>query len=587
MRFLLIIFKIVTLYSPLKIFFPVSAARVLPAGLAYGVWNVVRPRQDPHGRGAPDPARGRGLPVRPHLGADRVGAGTEVTGGGSTRRATLVLALLAVLPVVAHAPRWWEDRLLGPGDGAVLHFPCCGRRPSRPAAGELPVVEPGHLLGHAAPRGLSAPGALYPPMLALSRPRRPSSPSSSSCSAPWPRRASSPSSTCAGSERAPSGPTSAGCAFASAPTSSATSATRPPSSAAPLLPLLLLAAESHVDREAWPRRPGFRGPRAAARWRDRPRPRGPAAPSSLGRLLVAHLFPHGRADRASLASLLAVAPGLLLAAPQLLPTFSPCAKPGRAGHRPRPPDASPPLPGLTGLVLRYVSHTPAPALALAALPLAVHRDAAAGPAVAAAFSVLGLQWGRGPLAAPGALALVFDFDLAAPRRPLAVRPVARRDASRAGRGFAPTSSSPRSPRRRLSPWRPPSSGRCPSPSPGRWAFSPSPSSSTLPCLLARTGARGRALAASAHGVVPAAAPGTRGLGRAPRREPLERRTREARGRAMGRSATTACSPSCATGPVPPSSIWASGTALRSPDDSTANGYDPLVARRTSRVLPTE
>jgi glycosyltransferase involved in cell wall biosynthesis len=38
-RFLLIIFKIVTLYSPLKIFFPVSAASLL-LGLAYGIWNV-------------------------------------------------------------------------------------------------------------------------------------------------------------------------------------------------------------------------------------------------------------------------------------------------------------------------------------------------------------------------------------------------------------------------------------------------------------------------------------------------------------------------------------------------------------------
>jgi glycosyltransferase involved in cell wall biosynthesis len=39
LRFLLIIFKIVTLYSPLKIFFPLSAAALL-MGLAYGLWNV-------------------------------------------------------------------------------------------------------------------------------------------------------------------------------------------------------------------------------------------------------------------------------------------------------------------------------------------------------------------------------------------------------------------------------------------------------------------------------------------------------------------------------------------------------------------
>ncbi len=37
--FLLIIFKIVTLYSPLKVFFPISAVSFL-LGLAYGLWNV-------------------------------------------------------------------------------------------------------------------------------------------------------------------------------------------------------------------------------------------------------------------------------------------------------------------------------------------------------------------------------------------------------------------------------------------------------------------------------------------------------------------------------------------------------------------
>ena len=38
-RFVLIIFKIVTLYSPLKVFFPVAAA-AFALGAAYGAWNV-------------------------------------------------------------------------------------------------------------------------------------------------------------------------------------------------------------------------------------------------------------------------------------------------------------------------------------------------------------------------------------------------------------------------------------------------------------------------------------------------------------------------------------------------------------------
>ena len=40
MRFVLIILKIVTLYSPLKVFFPISAVSFL-LGVVYGVWNVV------------------------------------------------------------------------------------------------------------------------------------------------------------------------------------------------------------------------------------------------------------------------------------------------------------------------------------------------------------------------------------------------------------------------------------------------------------------------------------------------------------------------------------------------------------------
>jgi glycosyltransferase involved in cell wall biosynthesis len=39
LRFLLIIFKVVTLYSPLRVFFPVAAA-ALATGVAYGTWNV-------------------------------------------------------------------------------------------------------------------------------------------------------------------------------------------------------------------------------------------------------------------------------------------------------------------------------------------------------------------------------------------------------------------------------------------------------------------------------------------------------------------------------------------------------------------
>jgi glycosyltransferase involved in cell wall biosynthesis len=47
-KFFLIIFKIVTLYNPLKIFFPLSAASFV-LGAAYGVWNVVAKGKIPMG----------------------------------------------------------------------------------------------------------------------------------------------------------------------------------------------------------------------------------------------------------------------------------------------------------------------------------------------------------------------------------------------------------------------------------------------------------------------------------------------------------------------------------------------------------
>ena len=47
-RFLLIILKIVTLYSPLKVFFPVAASSFV-LGIAYGIWNVVEHGKIPMG----------------------------------------------------------------------------------------------------------------------------------------------------------------------------------------------------------------------------------------------------------------------------------------------------------------------------------------------------------------------------------------------------------------------------------------------------------------------------------------------------------------------------------------------------------
>jgi glycosyltransferase involved in cell wall biosynthesis len=47
-KFLMIIFKIVTIFSPLRIFLPISAA-ALALGVGYGIWNVVMDARIPNG----------------------------------------------------------------------------------------------------------------------------------------------------------------------------------------------------------------------------------------------------------------------------------------------------------------------------------------------------------------------------------------------------------------------------------------------------------------------------------------------------------------------------------------------------------
>ena len=87
----------------------------------------------------------------------------------------------------------------------------------------------------------------------------------------------------------------------------------------------------------------------------------------LGRVLLARAHAGSDPGQARGQAIFAVACGVLLAAPQLVPTALAFrdAGTGTTGLA----EAAPALPGLAGLLVRYVSHTPAPALALAALPL--------------------------------------------------------------------------------------------------------------------------------------------------------------------------------------------------------------------------
>src|SRR6185295_11276436 len=119
------------------------------------------PRQDPDGRGAAHPALGRRLPLRAHLRADRGGTGPEV-------RSRLVLALLAVLPVLALLPALSDGRLVSPGDGAFLHYPMRAAAWSALRHGELPAWNPAVFSGAPLLAAYRA-GALYPPMLLLAQ----------------------------------------------------------------------------------------------------------------------------------------------------------------------------------------------------------------------------------------------------------------------------------------------------------------------------------------------------------------------------------------------------------------------------------
>lgn len=321
------------------------------------------------------------------------------------RRDLVLLALLAALPVIAHAPAWWEVRLLGPGDGAALHFPLRAAVWEAWRHGELPSWNHGIFLG--APLLPSyRPGALHPLMAALAAlPPFAAFQAlvllSLSLSAVlaflYVRRL--------GGERL--GAYVAGLCFSLGPYLVGHLSDTATLVAAPMLLLVLLALESHLNRGSWRRAAGLS--LAVALWLLAGSPEAVRAGGALvlGRLLVGFFVRSTRGPKPATTALALLA-GLLLAAPQVLPTLLAAREAGRSltGFA----DTGGELPGATGLVLRYTSHTPAPALALAALPLIFSQPPVRALGGGLLIS-LALQWGRGPLSAPGGLALVFDLTL--------------------------------------------------------------------------------------------------------------------------------------------------------------------------------
>ena len=68
-KFLVIILKIVTLFSPLRIFLPISLASFV-LGAGYGLWTVGHAVEDPERRRAADSVRRRGVPRGPRVRTD-------------------------------------------------------------------------------------------------------------------------------------------------------------------------------------------------------------------------------------------------------------------------------------------------------------------------------------------------------------------------------------------------------------------------------------------------------------------------------------------------------------------------------------
>lgn len=318
----------------------------------------------------------------------------------------LVMALLAVLPALAHAPAWWEGRLLGPGDGAALHYPLKAAVWDAYRHGELPSWNPSIFLGTPLLASYH-PGALFPLLPALS------------FLPPFVAFQTTVLLSLAGAGvlvflyvrrlgGSRMGGYFAGLSFSIGPYLVAHVGDTATLMAAPTLPLLLLATEAHLrEATAW-RRVGLSLSVALVLLAGSPEAARAGGALLAGRLLVALLSQTGSRLPVQ-GALLAALSGILLAAPQLLPTLIAArdAGPGTTGMAELGGGA---IPGAWGMVLRYASHTPSPCLALAALPLA-RVQMPVRVLGAALFISLILQWGRGPLAAPGALALLFDLTL--------------------------------------------------------------------------------------------------------------------------------------------------------------------------------
>ena len=336
---------------------------------------------------------------------------------GSWRDAVAV-TLLAAAPVVAYAPALREGRLLAPGDGAAFHLPVRTEAWRAWGRGEVPSWNSSVFAG--SPLLASyRPGALHPLVLALA-PVEPFAAfqtlvlASLVLAGPfaflWTRRL--------GAE--PVGAFVAGLGFALGPALVAHLGDTPAIVAAPALPLLLLAAEAHLQRPRATTVAGLALAVALVLLAGSPEAAGAGA-LLFGARLVAGLAdarggpggtgPGSRsASRSALLAGAAVIAGALIAAPQLLPTLVALREAGPGGSGLAGEGEI--LAGWAGLVVRYVSHTPAAIFSLAAVPLLGALPASRAPAAVAVLALAVFAF-RGIGAGTGVLPLAFDLALCA------------------------------------------------------------------------------------------------------------------------------------------------------------------------------
>jgi hypothetical protein len=320
------------------------------------------------------------------------------------------LLVLAAFPLIAYIEPLLDHRLLGPGDGVALHLPMRTEAFRAYHDLSLPFLNTKEFLGTpllAAYRG----GVLYPLTLLL---------------APFEPFAAFQAlvviSLCFAGiltylylKRLGAGAMGAfvgALSFAYGPYLLGHFEDTATLVAAPMLPLVLLAAESHMNRASASRLVGLGVSIALLVLAGSPEALKAGGALVFGRLLLGHTLSRSPRTPSRRASALAILLGLFLSAPQWLPTLELMPEAGRQVTGLAAEAAAETVSGLSGLILRTVTHTPAASLAIASLPLLFERLPVRVLLVAVLAS-LALQTGRGPLLAPGALPLVLEFALAA------------------------------------------------------------------------------------------------------------------------------------------------------------------------------